>query len=53
MDIKKAQELTKGKIGLRVKQESDGIFIYSNFLTLITDLYRLIKLKLNNRTSQK
>jgi len=48
MDLKEAQEYTKGRLGLRVKQESDGILIYANAWTLIVDTYKWIKLKLNN-----
>lgn len=48
MDLMEAQELIKGKIGLRVKQESDGILIYGNAWILIVDTYKWIKLKLNN-----
>ena len=48
MDLKEAQELTKGKLGLRVKQESDGVLIYGNAWTLVVDTCKWIKLKLNN-----
>ena len=48
MDLNEAQELIKGKLGLRIKQESDGILIYGNALTLIVDIGKWIKLKLNN-----
>jgi hypothetical protein len=40
MDITEAQELIKGKLGLRVKQESDGVLIYGNAWTLIADIYK-------------
>jgi hypothetical protein len=39
-------DLTQGKLGMRY-QESDGILIYANALTLIIDIGKWIKLKLN------
>lgn len=48
MDLIEAQELIKGKLGLRIKQESDGILIYGNVWTLVVDIGKWIKLKLNN-----
>ncbi len=41
---KKVKELMKG----RIKQENDGILIYGNSLTLIIDIGKWLKLKLNN-----
>lgn len=43
MDLKEAQELTKGKLGLRIKEESDGVLIYANAWTLIVDIGKWIK----------
>ena len=40
-------DLTQGKLGMRYSQESDGILIYANALTLIIDIGKWIKLKLN------
>jgi hypothetical protein len=48
MDLKETQVLIQGKLGMRCKQESDGILIYANALTLIIDIGKWIKLKLNN-----
>ena len=48
MNLKEAQELTKGKLGLRYKQEDDGILIYANTWTLIIDISKWMKLRLNN-----
>lgn len=48
MDSIEAQELIKGKLGMRCKQESDGILIYANAWTLIVDICKWIKLKLND-----
>ena len=47
MDLMEVQELIKGKIGLRIKQESDCILIYGNAWTIIVDINKWIKLKLN------
>jgi len=48
MDLKEPEKLTKGKLGMRFKQKDDGILIYTNAWTLIIDMCKLVKLKLNN-----
>ena len=48
MDLKEAEKLIQGKLGMRCKQESDGILIYANAWTLVVDVCKWIKLKLNN-----
>ena len=47
--MNEAEYLTKGKLGLRFKQENDGILIYANAWTLIIDTYRWIKLNYNEK----
>ena len=48
MELKDVEKLIKGKLGLRVKQESDGILIYANAWTLILDIGKWMKLILTN-----
>lgn len=47
MNLKEAQELIKGKLGLRIKEENGGILIYGNGLILIVDISKWLMFKLN------
>ena len=50
MEKKEIEQYTKNKLGLRYKQETDGILIYANAWTMIVDVCKYLKLLIKNLT---
>ena len=49
MELKDAWKIVDKKIGMRVKRgDDDSIIIYANCFTLIADIFKWLRKKLNN-----